>query len=253
MTLSSGGEGCWTAAAGSVAGRAHRLAERDSQDGAARVAGSWGVAVVVTDGCSSGRASEVGARVGAAWLSVLVEQKLGRAGAPPLAGPGAVGAFVAEICDELTARLELLARSLHPAGGIDAARVGEALLFGFLVAVVTRERALVFGVGDGSVLAGFDLRVLDAGPRNEPPYLAYRLLGRTVEPVVHLDVELEGCELDAIVIATDGASPTSLAELGALPRLAENPSLLRKRLLVIAERERLADDATVAILRRRKT
>lgn len=65
------------AIAGSVAGRAHRLAERDSQDGHACVAGEHAVAGIVTDGCGCGCASEIGARIGAAWLAVLVEQRFG--------------------------------------------------------------------------------------------------------------------------------------------------------------------------------
>src|SRR3954468_9138579 len=140
MTLS----GCFAAAAGSVTGREHRRAERDGQDGHALVVADEVVAAIVTDGCSSGRRSEIGARIGAGWLAALIEQRF-RCG-------GDARAAAEDVCRELLVRLGLLARSLHPAGDVDAARVDEALLFGFLAAVVTPKTTIVFGIGDGIVV-----------------------------------------------------------------------------------------------------
>src|SRR4051812_756328 len=139
MTLSGG----YAVAAGSVTGREHRRAERDGQDGYATVVTDHVVAVVVTDGCSSGRQSEIGARLGAAWIAALVEQYF--SGGECLAGAAAV-------TRALIVRLEVLARSLDPDGNVVAARVDEALLFTFLAAVVTPDTTIVFGIGDGLVV-----------------------------------------------------------------------------------------------------
>ena len=240
MTLSE----AFVAAAGSVTGRDHRRAERDGQDGHAVVVTDDLLAVVVTDGCSSGRSSEIGARVGAAWLAALIEQRFRSLGATHAA---------AEVVRELLGRLEVLARSLDATGEVKAARVDEALLFGFLAVVVTPETTIVFGIGDGIVLAGGELTVLDPGPANAPPYVAYGLLGAKLEPRVHFTAPT--AHVDLVAVATDGLTPlgSALAELAADARYAKNPSLLRKRLVVLSDRGTFSDDATVAVIRRRST
>jgi hypothetical protein len=177
----------------------------------------------------------------------------------------------------LLERLEVLARSFDPAGEIRAARVDAALLFGFLAAVVTSTTSIVFGIGDGIVVAGGSITMIDPGPENAPPYLAYALLGRgagtgaregegahahgaraSVEPRIHFAGPTAAVEV--IAVATDGAAPlvdgveatpTSLAAIVGDPRYARNPSLLRKRLIVLSDAGTFADDATIAIVRRR--
>lgn len=249
MTLS----GSFLAVAGSVTGRDHRRAERDGQDGHAVVVNDDVVAAIVTDGCSSGRASEIGARVGAAWLAALVEQCF-RGGA----GGGNVDAeaAAANVTRELLVRLELLARSFDPAGDVSAARVDQALLFGFLAAVVTPVATIVFGVGDGIVVVDGRVTSIDPGPENAPPYVAYGLLGGShacIEPRIHFVGAT--ADVEVIAVATDGAAPltadASLAALVADPRYAKNASLLRKRLVVLSDRGTFSDDATIAVVRRR--
>jgi len=255
MTLS----GAFVAASGSVTGREHRRAERDGQDGHAIVATAEVVAAIVTDGCSSGRSSEIGARVGAAWLAALVEQRFRGE-----VGEARARAAAAEVAAELLVRLEVLARSLDPDGDVRAFRVDEALLFGFLAAVVTPATTIVFGIGDGIVVVDGSVTVLDPGPQNAPPYAAYGLLGACIQPRIHFVGPTAG--IDVVAVATDGLAPIveasalpverltdqpSLVSIAADPRYAKNPSLLRKRLVVLADRGRFSDDATVAVVRRR--
>jgi hypothetical protein len=241
MTLS----GEFLTAGGSVTGREHRRAERDGQDGYALVAGDEVLAAVVTDGCSSGRKSEIGARLGAAWLAALIEQHF--SGAP---SEDAAREAVASASAALLIRLELLARSLDSRGDVRAARVEEALLFTFLAAVVTPTVTVVFGIGDGVVLVDRAISVIDAGPDNAPPYAAYGLLGERIAPRLHFLGPTAG--VDRVAVATDGlqAEP-ALPDLANDPRYATNPSLLRKRLVVLCDQGRLSDDATVAVIARR--
>lgn len=223
-------------AAGSVTGRDHVRAGRDGQDGWAVVETPTLVAAVVTDGCSSGASSELGARLGARWLAALVARRFDAS--TPVASARSV-------TRTLVAHLAVTARSLSPARRLEPAIVGDALLFGFLAAVVTGDHALVFGVGDGVVWVDGVTTVIDPGPENAPPYPAYALLGATIEPVVHFAGKAQ-----AVAIATDGAAPIA-GELGALAndaRLFRNRSLLRKRLAVRGAE--LWDDTTIAIVRR---
>lgn len=252
MTLT----GSFLAVAGSVTGRDHRRAERDGQDGHAVVATEDVVAAIVTDGCSSGRASEIGARVGAAWLAALVEQRFRGMGDTDTA---ALEAAAADVTGEVLARLELLARSFDAAGEIRAARVDQSLLFGFLVALVTPVTAMVFGIGDGIVMVDGVVTVLDPGPENAPPYLAYGLVGGSracIEPRIHFVGPTASVEV--LAVATDGAAPlvhagdAALPALAADPRYVKNPSLLRKRLIVLSDRGTFSDDATLAVIQRRR-
>lgn len=245
MTLS----GEFTAAAGSVTGREHRRAERDGQDGHAVVATDSVVAAIVTDGCSSGARSEIGARVGAGWLAALVEQRF----ADVRDADHAV-AIASGITGELLVRLGLLARSLDAAGDVVAARIDESLLFGFLAAVVTPQVALVFGIGDGIVVVDGKVTSIDPGPDNAPPYVAYGLLDAAHAPATPAFHFLgPTAEVDVVAVATDGLAPVipTLAALASDPKYATNPSLLRKRLVVLSDGGTFSDDATVAVVRRR--
>jgi hypothetical protein len=239
MTFSGG----YVVAAGSVTGREHRRAERDGQDGHATVVTDHVVAVVVTDGCGSGRSSEIGARLGAAWIAALLTQCFPATDSV---------AAAAEVTRELLVRLEVLARSLDPDGDIVAARVDDALLFTFLVAVVTRDTAIVFGIGDGIVVVDDRVTMLDPGPLNAPPYVAYGLFGARIAPCVHFVGP--AADVTVLAVATDGLAPEpSIAQLAADPRYARNPSLLRKRIIVLSDRGTFSDDATLAVVRRRCT
>lgn len=237
MTLSEG----LVIAAGSVTGRDHRRAQRDGQDGFALLVSAKAevVAAVVTDGCSSGRTSEVGARLGAAWIATLIEERFGEV-------EGEDGARIAaqRVVDALVGRLRDLSATL----GSTAQVVGEMLLFGFLAAVVRGRVAIVFGVGDGLASVDGNLTVIDPGPENAPTYAAYALLGARIEPRI-----LFAGSADCIAIATDGVDGATLAELAVDPRLDKNVSLLKKRMNVLAEEGRFDDDATVAVVRRRRT
>jgi hypothetical protein len=246
----------FVASVGSVTGRDHRRACRDGQDGYAVVALPNVTAAIVTDGCSSGRTSEVGARLGAAWIADLIARSF----CPQKSDRDLdLEQAARDVTTGLTTHLEEVARSLskdgvHGAhGAIDPNVVGEMLLFGFLAAVATEKGAIVFGVGDGMAWIDGVATVIDPGPENAPMYPAYALLGATIEPRVHH----LGDNADTIVVATDGVEELlktggsdAFETLVRDDRLLANPSLLRKRLIVLSDRGLFWDDATIGIVRR---
>jgi hypothetical protein len=241
MTLSS-----FAVTAGSVTGRDHLRVRRDGQDGFATVANDEVTAAIVTDGCSSGRASEVGARLGAVWLAELCAR--GFVGQAP-------DTFARSVTGALIERLRHVVCSFADDKSVDPRVVGDMFLFGFIAAVVTHEHAIVFGVGDGVVWVDGRTTVIDPGPDNAPTYAAYALLGAEIAPnILHLG---RADDVESIAVATDGAaellargSTSSFEEVVGERRLFENPSLLRKRLLVLSDRGQLWDDATIGIVRR---
>lgn len=274
---------------GSVIGREHRRRGRSGQDAAAVVLADGVACAVVCDGCSSGEASEVGARLSARWIAAHAPRLRRAIDDDAVLAEAVVAGLVAHlgrVVDDLAGpRLDEGAEELDRArSGV----VGSMLLATALVALVdTREdgRALVFGVGDGALYAGGETRLLDtevarlsegAGGGGAPAYPAYRLLAagalalddpRWLAPRVHFTAR--AADVDVLAIATDGAADLEaqrgaslrdgsrvdgLAELASDPRLAKNPSLLGKRLYALGEvHGRLADDTTIAVLARVRT
>jgi hypothetical protein len=210
-------------ACGTVLGREHARLFRNNQDGVAASAEGERIALVVTDGCSSGRFSEVGARFAATWLARRL--------------PRYTDAH--EAAADLLLALGSLARDLSPSEAMVPATIHDFLLFSFVAAVIDRERTLIFGAGDGLFAVNGQRTVLDPGPENAPAYLAYALLAPAKGITVHVDMPTR--ELEHLLLGTDGAS--EVPDLFQDPKYVRNPSLVEKRLRVLP----LHDDTTIAL------
>lgn len=214
--------------AAAVTGARHLRAARNGQDACATWARGDAAAVVVCDGCGSSASSEVGARLGA---SLVV-----RALAARIAG----GAHVAST--ELWAAvrgdvLRALAAWLEHVPGDREAMIRDHFLFTIAAAAATRDEAAVWLVGDGAY--AFDGVTTVVGPfaENQPPYLAYELLG-DAQPA-HFAV---AARASSMVVATDGAAELELARFTAR-RFAEHRDALRRELALLARTgERVAWD-----------
>jgi hypothetical protein len=223
-------------AGGSVVGRAHRRAGRGSQDAFASAHAGGAAIAVVCDGCGGGARSEVGAAIGARlWTAAIAAQ----------VETGA-GVDLDRARDAVLAQLGALAIALG--GALDEV-VRTHLLFTTVVAVWTPARLEVRAIGDGVI--AIDGLVTTVGPfaDNEPPYLAYGLLGAT--PPWSCTIARASSDARTVLIATDGA--TALAELAPFTddaRWFAHPDALRRRLAVINREELIYDAARGAIERR---
>jgi hypothetical protein len=216
----------WRAAAAAVTGTAHQRARRNGQDAAAAWAGERGAAIVVCDGCSAGSSSEVGARLGARWMLGALASRL-EAGAEP----DAAALWASARADVAHA----IAGSIAHLPGDRATALREHFLFTIVAAAVSRDRAAVWLLGDGGYAIDGRVRVLGPFPDNQPPYLAYDLLG---EPgASHLEPAVAPT---SIVVATDGASALPLARF-ALARYVDHPDALRRELARHARAEERID------------
>ncbi|MCB9560243.1 MAG: protein phosphatase 2C domain-containing protein [Kofleriaceae bacterium] len=239
-------------ATGCVLGRDHRRTDRPCQDAVAVARADGAAVVAVADGCGSGRHSEVGARIGARVLATAAAARL-TAGAA-IEDPATWLAAADDVLVQLTCLIDAFGGSVRDV-------VHDHFLFTLVAAAVTPRGAAAFAIGDGVIVLGDDLHVLDAGPDNAPPYLAYRLLGA---PAPHRLVVAPPATRAALV-ATDGATAL-LAHAGApLPagrgavldpravatddRLWRNPDALRRR-LAVASADHVEVDAATARLTR---
>ncbi|MCA9672724.1 MAG: protein phosphatase 2C domain-containing protein [Myxococcales bacterium] len=247
---------CFAASAASLIGRAHSRVDRNNQDGWAIARSDDYLIAIVTDGCSSGALSEIGARIGARWLARQAAQLLDH-GTP-------LSSLAAVLDSRLTRFLGELALLC---GGRDGfvETVGSQLLFSITAAVITRDRWVALCAGDGVVLADGVATIVDAGPGEAPPYPAYRLLRArdlSAPPLRSCALRVicggSTATLQTLAVGSDGCRPlldssnaAPLVALGGDAALTRNPSLLQKRLRVVAREVPLADDTTCVLLQRR--
>jgi hypothetical protein len=213
-----------SAASAAVTGARHLRAARNGQDAVATWLGDGAGAAVVCDGCGSGASSEVGARLGAQLVIAAIAARLA-AGERP-------GALWDGVRAEVTATLARLADAMP---GVREAVIRDHFLFTIVAAAVAGDEACVWAIGDGGYrLAPGALRVLGPFADNQPPYLAYDLLGMPQR--AHLDVRDAGA--GQLVVATDGAVELDAAGPGLDDlldaRTLAHPDGLRRRLAVLA-------------------
>jgi hypothetical protein len=204
----------------------------------------------VCDGCSSGASSEVGARLGALVFAQKLRARL------------EAGECVRERSVWEATRAEvasLLASAIGTNKIVDAQDVHDHLLFTIVASAITHEGAAVWALGDGAYAVDAHTCVLGPFTNNEPPYLAYDLLGTAA--TAHFEVFDRA---KRIVLATDGIEDLE-RDFGvfAAPELVTHPDGLRRRLGQLARsddridwREQrvvrtpalLQDDLAIAIL-----
>jgi hypothetical protein len=245
---------------GSVIGREHVRLGRNNQDGHAIRVDEQRLAAVVTDGCSSSRFSEVGARLGAAFLASEMLRRL-RAGKP------ATMDLAYGTTRALVTYLDTVAKNLAPDDAERETLIGEYLLFGFLCLAIDGQRACVFGVGDGVVSLNGEARLLDPGPDNAPSYVGYLIMqgpSRGASPEMHISTSVD--DVETLLIGTDGLLDLERTpdvplkdgnRQGGIDQFEEDPTLLtnagrlQRRLSLLGELNgRMRDDTTVVVVRR---
>ncbi len=240
--------------AAAVTGARHLRTARNGQDAAAAWCGARAGAVVVCDGCSAGASSEVGARLAA---SLVIAGIAGRLEAGTRAGdPTLWSGMRADVGGQLGAIVERMA-------GDRVAALHEHFLFTVVAAAWCGDEVAVWALGDGGYALGARARTLGPFDDNQPPYLAYDLLGAHHAP--HFVVADAGC--GSVVVATDGVAELGLesyADAAALDRFLAHPDALRRQLALHARNDEhvdwdarrivrrpalLQDDGAVAVLR----
>lgn len=250
-------------AGGTVPGAEHLRAGRNNQDAFGWLATPAATVAVVCDGCGSGSASELGARLAATLLPPALERAL-LAGASP-------GRALERARLELLATLRNLALASTPAAaGPEAlARyVIDHLLFTVVGVAIAGDEAFTFAAGDGVIAVNGEVEVLGPFPGNRPPYLAYGLLAGDA-PRLELRSCVARAELRSVLLGTDGVADlvaqaerpleAGVGAVGPLarfwedPAFVKNPDMIRRRLVLVARggrHGRLPDDTTLVVIRR---
>ncbi len=254
-------------AGGSVAGTAHVRAGVNDQDAFFWAASGDALVAFVCDGCGSGKASEVGARLGARLLARAALERIAAGAEPPS------HRLWEEVRRDVLARIATLGQAIaEPGPGGTARAIAEHFLFTLVGVAISPAGVATVSLGDGVIALNGEVRRLGPFEGNEPPYLAYGLLGRDLPIRVHDAVFPE--EVRSVLVGTDGVfdllEKGNDARLGLVSsfwtedRYFRNADAVRRR-LALANRETVAvedgrivrtpgllpDDTTLVVLRRR--
>jgi hypothetical protein len=199
--------------AAAVTGARHLRVGRNGQDAAAAWSGDRRGALVVCDGCSAGAHSEVGARLASQLVIAYLAAHLERAGDSVL-WTGLRTSVVAEIGRLVERMPGDRARALH-----------DHFLFTIVAAAWCGDEVAVWAVGDGAYALGDRVHVIEPFAENEPPYVAYDLLGAAAP--AHFEV----ARATSAIVATDGIDDlaTFLDD-----RFLAHPDALRRELAIRA-------------------
>jgi hypothetical protein len=243
-------DGRFRVAGAAVTGARHARVGRNGQDAVAVWASEHAAVAVVCDGCSAGPSSEVGARFGASLVARVLATRLDD-GAQP-----SDERLWAALRNEVARAVASIAAQMPR----DA--LADYFLFTIVAAAATREDAGVWVLGDGAYALDQDVREVGPFADNQPPYLAYDLVG---EPrFAHFAPVPRTCR--TIAVATDGARELDgpLARFTA-PCFTAHPDAIRRELALQARASEridwdarrvartpaaLQDDCAIAVLHR---
>jgi serine/threonine protein phosphatase PrpC len=198
----------------------------------------------LADGCSEGRASEVGAQLATRFAVRWIERSW-------RALRHCASTEIARLLER--ALLSYLEAVFEPLSTEEsrALLIRDMGLFTLFVLIADEDRTVVLGLGADIHQVR---RFLPSRP-DQPDYVAYRLLPNLAGPARLSAVYEESTDrVSGLLVATDGLFSLSDAEILTLIRQqasASNPLALERQLRVFAHRKRrLQDDATAILLDR---
>lgn len=154
-------------------GRGHVLGDQNCQDALAIDSGILNnapfVIGVIADGCSEGKASEVGANLAANYLTAQIYYLLSR-NVPPSVIPSVLYGDLLGMLKDMTGRYNFR----HPAQRVNF--IKDNLLFTAIGFIITPSESVVFAAGDGVIVINDE--VIERQQDNKPTYIAYHMIER---------------------------------------------------------------------------
>jgi len=265
-------------AAGSVLGSNHKWDEKNNQDAFHCLIDDKYTIAVVCDGCSEGKHSEIGARIGSMIVANNIRQALDESYIYNLALSGA----------RITALQDLKAVIRTMSTEHTSQLVNDYFLFTVVGVIISEHTTMVFSLGDGAYALNGKITRLGPFPNNAPPYLAYGGLVESSiqdEQLVRFQVYelLETRQVESIMIGTDGIIDFINAENQNIPGKTDkvgplsqfwtenkyftNKDMVRRKLYLTnkavtrpiwseqrmaTEKGLLPDDTTLVVMRRKQ-
>lgn len=201
-------------AGGSVTGKDHRKGvPRNRQDAWHVEHGPRAVTALVSDGCGSGEASEVGAALAVRLTTTYLHRYLNRGFRPN-------EEMLERVRRDVLSQLHVLARDI---GESLSEVVNHYFLFTLAGVIITDEVSTFFALGDGVMFINGELIVLQPEAGNQPIYLGYALTGSALtddNPAsLHLRIvrQVTTANLSHFLVGTDGVADAHARATRFLP------------------------------------
>lgn len=162
-----------------------------------------GVVSVVCDGCSTGKHSEVGAKIASKIIIKILKDELSSIDN----SLGLNGLNWQRIKQLILGQLSTIAYSM---GGSLSKTVNDYFLFTVIGTIITESEVLVFNCGDGVYILNDEVHEIGPFSDNAPPYFMYNLVGSSLikSDSVLLDFQHEmlisRSGVESLIIGTDG-------------------------------------------------
>lgn len=275
-------------AGGSVPGTDHTIPGKpgwkNNQDAYAWHSSDGCLVAVICDGCGHGEHSEVGAQIGARIAVKSFGRMFGVLKTHNwLNDPAPLNACQVVETD-VTNQIADIATTIsggHRGERRFAETIRDYFLFTMMVAIVTPRAVFVFSSGDGVYAVNGETTVIPPYEKNEPPYLAYRLVPSSVDQSLlgfQSRMNWPVWDVRSLVLGSDGVSHLIGAADQKLPgkdeligpfsqfwtedRFVKNPDSIRRRLALInletidrsgevprIKHGPLPDDTTIVVIR----
>jgi len=267
---------------GSVSGSDHRRSDKNNQDAICCQETEDSIVAVICDGCSEGKHSEIGARLGANILVQLIHHYFSNCGSDPWRFHDALE----------SSRIHTIARLRGLATLMSSEKdliqlIIDCFLFTVVGVYIDNRVATIFSIGDGVHIVNDVVTELGPFPNNEPPYLAYGGLIKSSEKELVFDLRQQifrGTDgINSILIGTDGVVNLIKASNSKIPGKNElvgdinqfwtddryfiNKDMVRRKLSLVnreivtpawdehflsREKGLLPDDTSLVVIRRKR-
>jgi hypothetical protein len=197
-------------ASGSVIGREHLRVGKNNQDAYGWRVTETSTIAVVCDGCSSGKHSEVGAKLGTRMIVETIQRVV----------DGGLDLTEEQVWQSIQHQLLIQLQEVAVLlGGDRTQTIQDYLLFTIAGVVITPTLTAVFALGDGVIAVNDQVMRLGPFANNAPPYLGYGLLDRPITECLQLKVlqVLPTAAVQSVLIGSDGVSDLIQAAAQLLP------------------------------------
>ncbi len=253
-------------ATGSIIGRNHILVGKNNQDAYRVVSREQFIVAIVCDGCSAGRHSEVGAKIGVRMISEEIAALL--EGGLTISEPEFWHRLKHNLLQKLKDFVAIASGCVELSKSATMEFVNDYLLFTIVVAIVTPKETITFSIGDGAIAVNGKFTEIPPYADNAPPYLAYGLYN---PEAINFEIRdrLPTSELESLLIATDGIIDLAVVEpveqFWQEARYFNNPDAIRRKLAMLNREEVkpdwqkkeltkrsgvLSDDTSLVVIRR---
>ncbi len=181
---------------GSIIGSHHRNIYKNNQDAISITQTEKGIVAIISDGCGSGKHSEVGAKLVSVFMSNYSLKLLEKINESD-------NKSIKKIFENFNIQIINFIKSIVNQIG-DNLFVREFMLFTTMGVIITEKKTILFTLGDGVYILNNKVTILDNN--NAPDYIGYNLIENSNNPSLIIQETIQTEDVNNIMLCSDGVS-----------------------------------------------